>query len=56
MYRRPGVEIAFSDVTGRNWIRMSNGELIEIDMSTVSYYEIELPATWGDLEPNLPSM
>jgi hypothetical protein len=56
MHRRPGVEIAFSDVTSRNWIRKSNGELIGIDMSTVSYYEINLPATWNDLEPNLPSM
>ena len=34
MFRRPGVEMAFQDGTGRNWVRTALGELSEIKETT----------------------
>ncbi len=54
MFRRPGVEIAFQDAAGNSWVRKAMGELLEIEMSTVGYYNIDLPAGWTGLLPVLP--
>ena len=54
MHRRPGVEIAFRDAAGRNWVRKADGELLEIEKSTVEYYEITLPTGWRELAADLP--
>ena len=53
MFRRPGVEIAFRDTAGRNWIRKADGGILEIEKSTLEYYEIPLPADWRELATNL---
>lgn len=56
MHRRVGVEIAFKDGTGRNWVRTSNGELSEIMVPTVVYCEVDLPVEWRSLEDTLPQV
>lgn len=54
MGRYVGVEIAFKDARGRNWLRQADGELLEIKKSTVEFYDISLPTSWGILATNLP--
>jgi hypothetical protein len=54
MFRRPGVEIAFRDKAGMNWIRKPWGELAEIGMDTLEYYQVDLPARWEGLCSELP--
>jgi hypothetical protein len=54
MYRRPGIEFAFQDALGRNWLRKSNGELTEINVSPAEYYNIPRPSGWGSLVAKIP--
>jgi hypothetical protein len=54
MFHRPGVEIAFRDVAGKNWVRESDGKLMEIEKSTLEYYNIELPTGWVSLKTEIP--
>ena len=35
----PGVELAFRDTAGHNWLRTSRGELKELDVSPIEYYD-----------------
>lgn len=42
----PGVEIAFCDAAGRNWLRTGNGKLKQIPKSPVNYYGLSLPLPW----------
>ena len=53
-FARAGVEIAFQDKSGKNWVRRPNGELIEILESPIDYYKVVLPTSWGTLENELP--
>jgi hypothetical protein len=50
MHRRAGVEIAFRDAAGNNWVRKATGQLLEIDTSTIEYYDVPLPTGWINLE------
>jgi hypothetical protein len=54
MHHRTGFEISFSDSAGRNWVRKPNGELIQITESPISYYKIQFPIGWYNLQTNLP--
>lgn len=42
-----GLEIAFTDSMGQNWIRRGNGILQKIDTNPLDYYEIPLPPAWS---------
>jgi hypothetical protein len=42
----PGVEIAFCDSDGRNWLRTGDGELQQIPTSPVEHYGLCLPLSW----------
>lgn len=53
-HSRAGVEIAFKDRSGSNWIRKATGELSEIDKSAMEYYNIDLPTSWVGLDTELP--
>jgi hypothetical protein len=44
MLRRPGIEIAFTDQAGRNWVRYSSGLLEQIHESPAAYYRIQPPS------------
>jgi hypothetical protein len=46
MHRRPGVEIAFTDVRGQHWIRRVDGRLEEIKTDAVQHYHLPMPGTW----------
>jgi len=54
MFKRPGVELAFQDAKGINWLRGSKGELTEIDVPPVQYYGVDLPTGWESLYASLP--
>ena len=54
MHRRPGIEIAFQDAAGRNWLRKTTGELLEINDSPVAYYGVPQPSGWQSLIARLP--
>lgn len=56
MHLRLGVEIAFRDASGRNWIRWPHGELSQIAKSAVDHYSFpsSSPPDWIDLETSLP--
>jgi len=54
MSKRPGIEIAFQDAANRFWLRKANGELVEIDVPPVVYYDISLPTGWGMLFETCP--
>lgn len=43
MGKRPGIEIAFNDRSGRHWIRRSNGTLDEIDSTPIDYLQLGRP-------------
>jgi hypothetical protein len=51
MFRRPGIELAFTDHAGRNWIRYANGMLVQIKQAPASYYRLEEPVGWLQPEP-----
>jgi hypothetical protein len=46
MMARRGIEIAFTDQHGRNWLRYANGELISIPVPAASYYQLAQPVNW----------
>jgi hypothetical protein len=46
MAARPGVELAFTDHAGAHWVRAANGDLTQIDVAPVDYYELDLPVDW----------
>jgi hypothetical protein len=51
MFRRPGIELAFTDHAGRNWIRYADGMLVQIKQAPASYYRLEEPVGWLQPEP-----
>lgn len=54
MHRHPGIEIAFKDVAGISWVRKANGDLLNIEQSTITYYGLDLPVGWQRPQINLP--
>src|SRR5882672_4149412 len=42
----PGIEIAFRDVKGKNWVRSGRGYLNEITQAPVEYYKLHRPLGW----------
>jgi hypothetical protein len=46
MYRRPGIELAFTDHAGHHWIRYASGQLVEIKQEPSQYYKLEQPVSW----------
>jgi hypothetical protein len=54
MHHQLGVEVAFKDVAGRNWVRLPDGGLTQIEKSPLEYYDIAIPTDWIDLELSLP--
>lgn len=54
-HSRIGVEIAFNDKSGINWVRKVDGELLELDLSPIEHYKIDLPASWESLDTKLPN-
>jgi len=53
LHHRFGIEIAFIDSAGRNWVRKADGKLLQIK-SLIKYYEINLPIGWKNLYQDLP--
>jgi hypothetical protein len=51
MMRRPGLEIAFIDAFGKNWVRKYNGELTEILISPIEHFKLTVPRAWKILLP-----
>lgn len=43
MHAYPGVELAFRDAAGHNWLRTSRGELKELEKSPIEHYDIGYP-------------
>lgn len=54
MMRRPGVEIAFTDRAGINWLRSATGQLSEIRSEAADYYGISRPIGWDIPSDALP--
>jgi len=54
MHRRPGVEIAFMDSSEHTWIRKSEGRLIELNQSSMEYFDIIPPVSWSNLFLEIP--
>lgn len=50
MHRRHGVEIAFTDRSGRYWQRDAVGRLIELPSTPPDFYSLSLPIDWGSVE------
>ena len=46
MNKRFAVEFAFQDSANRSWLRRSSGKLEKIDKDPISYYEVDLSASW----------
>lgn len=46
MNMRFGLEVAFTDARGYNWLRKGDGSLVEIEPNPLSYYNISLPVDW----------
>jgi hypothetical protein len=46
MMARAGVEVAFTDAAGLNWLRYANGELRSIAGPAASYYRLQEPRNW----------
>lgn len=44
---RPAVEIAFTDVNGRHWVRSALGRLRQLPQSQEAYYKLPEPESWG---------
>jgi hypothetical protein len=51
MFARPGIELAFTDATGRNWLRSPGGALTSIRQSPVQYYRLPEPVDWVQATP-----
>lgn len=49
MHTSIGLEIAFSDSAGLNWVRRGNGALERIPSNPLEYYDIEMPCDWAKL-------
>jgi len=47
MSRAPGVEIAFTDRSGRHWIRRASGALAEIPVAAPDHYGLGRPLSLG---------
>jgi hypothetical protein len=43
MYRKPGVEVAFTDRAGIHWVRRANGQLEEISQGAFEYFNLSRP-------------
>jgi len=56
MFKRPGIEIAFQDAANRYWLRKTNGELVELAVSPVVFYNISLPTGWSMLLETCPEL
>jgi hypothetical protein len=54
MMRRPGVELAFVDQAGVNWLRTADGELSEIHPEPVDYYGMSRPISWDIPQDTVP--
>lgn len=50
MGARPGVEIAFTDADGHNWVRASDGSLRGIAQAAPVYYGLAAPLDWQEPE------
>ena len=50
MFRRHGVELAFTDRSGIHWLRSSDGELREIEHAPADFYGLGLPVDWASPE------
>lgn len=50
MFRRHGIEMAFTDRSGVHWLRSADGSLREIDKPAPDYYGLPLPHDWGNPE------
>lgn len=46
MYKRPGVEIAFTDSAGRHWIRRGDGKLESSKKDAIDHYGLPMPGVW----------
>lgn len=46
MNLRLGIEIAFADAAGVNWLRRGDGRLEEVTKDPVALYELRLPIGW----------
>jgi hypothetical protein len=46
MHLRFGVELAFQDASGRNWLRQGTGNLVEAECEPVELYDVALPVPW----------
>lgn len=42
----PSMEVAFSDVRGRHWIRRATGELVKIKRDPLAHYGLSEPQPW----------
>jgi hypothetical protein len=47
MYRRPKIEIAFVDASGRRWIRWQDGTLHKLKKDPTENYGLTEPLDWG---------
>lgn len=46
MSKSPGIEIAFRDQAGHNWVRYASGVLNEIHLSPTHFYGLAIPVHW----------
>lgn len=46
MFRRHGVELAFTDKAGVHWLRSADGALTNIDQPPSDYYGLSAPINW----------
>jgi hypothetical protein len=46
MMARPGIEIAFTDHSGQNWVRYANGRLVALAKTPALYYKLDEPVGW----------
>lgn len=51
---RVGLEIAFRDKAGISWLRDSKGNLVELQVSPIEHFHVDLPASWYGLDRELP--
>jgi hypothetical protein len=50
MFRRYGVELAFTDRAGIHWRRTADGGMTQIKKAPPDYYELPLPRDWATPE------
>lgn len=55
MYRKPGVEIAFTDSAGVNWVRRASGRLEEIAEVPFDHFNLARPLDLATIEREEPS-